>query len=69
MATRQLMEWSVVVQEVLHAIADKHCKQPKRPQLVGLHGRVPPPCLVTLMKDCWHPVRLLPFVKRPAYVY
>ena len=44
------------MQEVLHAIADKHRKQPKRPQLVGLHGRVPHPCLVALMKDCWHPV-------------
>lgn len=48
------------MQEVLHAIADKHRKLPKRPQLVGLHGRVPPPCLVALMKDCWHPVSTPP---------
>ncbi len=47
-------------QEVLHAIADKHRKQAKRPQLVGLHGRVPAPQLVALMKDCWHPVSLPP---------
>ncbi len=48
---------AAMLQEVLHAIADKHRKQAKRPQLIGLHGRVPNPQLVALMKDCWHPVR------------
>ena len=48
---------AVLLQEVLLAIAEKHRKQAKRPQLVGLHGRVPNPQLVALMKDCWHPVR------------
>lgn len=48
---------AVLLQEVLLAIAEKHRKQAKRPQLIGLHGRVPNPQLVALMKDCWHPVR------------
>jgi hypothetical protein len=52
---------AAMLQEVLHAIADKHRKQAKRPQLIGLHGRVPNPQLVALMKDCWHPVRFCCF--------
>ncbi len=48
---------AAMLQEVLLAIADKHRKLAKRPQLIGLHGRVPNPQLVALMKDCWHPVR------------
>ncbi len=47
---------AAMLQEVLLAIADKHRKLAKRPQLIGLHGRVPNPQLVALMKDCWHPV-------------